>query len=98
MFACGVPSTTGATGIGLRVGFLVPHTDAHRFRAAWDDERHLVLEAWLLVQQGHDVVLKRPGTLRHALGLELHTHRTRNHVSLLGREDSVRADNLSSRR
>jgi hypothetical protein len=34
-----------------RPGWLAgPHTNAYRFRAAWDDERHLVLAARLLAQ------------------------------------------------
>ena len=84
----------GAAGIGLRGCFVVPHTDTHRCRAAWDDERNLVLEAWLLAQQGNDVVFKRAGKLCNAIGLQLHAHRTSKHVSLLDSEGCVRADDL----
>ena len=58
----------GGASIGLRVRLLVPDTDTHRFRAAWDDERYLVLEAWLCAQQGNDGVLKCPGKFATLLG------------------------------
>ena len=51
----------GAAVIGVRLRFVVPHTDTHRFRSAWDDEGNLVLEAWLLAQQGNDVCSRWSG-------------------------------------
>jgi len=30
--------------------------NAHRFRAAWDDARHLVLAGWLYAQEGEEGV------------------------------------------
>ena len=77
----------GAAGISLRVLLLIPHTDGHCFRAAWDDEHHLVLEARLFPQQGNDVFLDGLGKLRNAIELELHAHLTSKHMSLLGSED-----------
>ena len=47
----------------------------------------LVLEAWLCAQQGNDGVLKCPGKFCNTMGLQLNTHRTSIHVSLLGSED-----------
>src|SRR3989442_4134444 len=37
----------GAAVVGFRVFFVGPHTNAHRFRAAWDAERNLGFEPWL---------------------------------------------------
>ena len=50
----------------------------------------------MLAQQGNDRVLKGPGKRRNTIGLQLHTHRTSKHVSLLGSEDCGSAENLSS--
>jgi hypothetical protein len=86
----------GAAGLGLRVGFLVPHTEAYRVHAAWDDEGYRVLEAWLCAQQGKDIVLKGPGKRPNTRRFQLHTPRTSLHVSLLGSEDGVCAESLSS--
>src|SRR6266568_4063700 len=60
------------------------------------DHPVLVLEAWLGAQQGKDVLRKCPGTCCNTRRLQLPTHHTSNHVSLLGREDGGSSENLPS--
>jgi hypothetical protein len=63
---------------------LVPHTDAHRVRAARDNEGHLVLEALLGAPQGKDVVLDGLGKRRDAVGLSLQGNRASTQSNLRG--------------
>ena len=91
-------STAGEVPRGeASAGLLSSHTLTRTASVPpWDDARHHVLEAWLCAQQGHDGVLTGPGKCCNTMGLQLHTHRTSIHVSLLGNEDGGSADSLSS--
>ena len=86
----------GNAGISRRVLLLIPHTDGTASIPPRTTERPCVLAAWLLAQQRHEVVCKRPGKRRNALGLELHAPRTSKSVSLLGSKDCGSAENLSA--
>ena len=89
----------GAAGISFRMLLLIPHTDGHRFRAAWDDEHNLVLEALLLAQQGNDLFLERLRKLRDTIGFQLQGNFASTHVNLQGvvYEGQVQISRLSSK-
>ncbi len=70
--------------IGFHLLFVVPHTDDYRFRAVWDDERNLVLEALLLTQQGNDVFLDDLRKLRDTVGLQMQGNRASKRVNFRG--------------
>src|SRR4030095_12020545 len=65
----------GAAVIGFRMLSVIPYIYSHRCRAAWDDEHHLVLEAWLCPQQGNAGFLDGRGKRRDAVGLQLQGNR-----------------------
>src|SRR6266851_4388896 len=74
----------GFAVVSFRVLCCVPQTDSERFCSCRTNERDFVLESLLFSKQGNDFLLKRPGKLRNAIGLQMHGNSTCKHVTLLG--------------
>src|SRR5713226_1063106 len=70
--------------VSFRVLCCVPEADSERFLPALSNERDFVLESFLFSKQGEDVLLKRLGKLRNAIGLQMHGNSACKHVTLLG--------------
>ena len=68
----------------LRRALAAPIDRCHHFHTAWDNKCHLVLEAWLCAQQGHDVGLDGPGKRRVTVGLQLQGHCASTQSNLRG--------------
>src|SRR5260370_24120906 len=73
----------GCAVIGFRVVFLVPHADSDCIRSVRGNQDQFVLEAFLLLQQRQDFVLKRLVKRCNTIRLQTHGNTTSEHVNLL---------------